>query len=81
MIFIILASWGIAFFVYCFMIPANRLASKYFDTTQLKIIQEAITLIVFGFFSVFYLNESFKWNHAVSFILILGAVFFGFKKF
>ena len=40
--FIILISWGIAFFEYCFMIPANRMASKSFDTAQLKIIQEGI---------------------------------------
>lgn len=78
---IILISWGIAFFEYCFMIPANRRASKNFDTAQLKIIQEAITLIVFGVFSVLYLKESFKLNYNLSFICILGAVFFAFKKF
>ena len=78
---IILISWGIAFFEYCFMIPANRLASKNFDTAQLKIIQEAITLVVFGVFSVFYLKESFKLNYLLSFVCILGAVFIAFKKF
>lgn len=78
---IILISWGIAFFEYCFMIPANRLASRSFDTAQLKIVQEAITLIVFGIFSVLYLKESFKLNYLLSFICILGAVFFAFKKF
>ncbi|HEX2924932.1 MAG TPA: DMT family protein [Ruminiclostridium sp.] len=78
---IIIISWGIAFFEYCFMIPANRLASKNFDTAQLKIIQEAITLVVFAFFSVFYLKEGFKLNYILSFICILGAVFFAFKKF
>ena len=78
---IILISWGIAFFEYCFMIPANRIASRDFDTAQLKIIQEAITLVVFGFFSVFYLKEGFKLNYLLSFVCILGAVFFAFKKF
>lgn len=78
---IILISWGIAFFEYCFMIPANRIASKHFDTAQLKIVQEAITLVVFGVFSVLYLKESFKLNYLLSFICILGAVFFAFKKF
>jgi uncharacterized protein (DUF486 family) len=78
---IILASWGIAFFEYCFMIPANRLASKNFDTAQLKIVQEAITLVVFAVFSVLYLKESFKLNYLLSFLCILGAVFFAFKKF
>ncbi|HOV24990.1 MAG TPA: DMT family protein [Pseudobacteroides sp.] len=79
--FIILISWGIAFFEYCLMIPANRIASKNFDTAQLKIVQEAITLVVFGFFSVFFLKESLKLNYLLSFICILGAVFFAFKKF
>ncbi len=78
---IILVSWGIAFFEYCFMIPANRMASRHFDTAQLKIIQEAITLVVFAVFSVLYLKESFKLNYLLSFICILGAVFFAFKKF
>jgi len=78
---IILISWGIAFFEYCFMIPANRFASRNFDTAQLKIVQEAITLVVFGVFSVLYLKESFKLNYVLSFICILGAVFFAFKKF
>jgi len=78
---IILISWGIAFFEYCFMIPANRLASRNFDTAQLKIIQEAITLVVFAVFSVLYLKESFKLNYLLSFLCILGAVFFAFKKF
>ncbi len=78
---IILMSWGIAFFEYCFMIPANRLASRDFETAQLKIIQEAITLVVFGFFSVLYLKEAFRWNYVLSFLCIVGAVFFAFKKF
>lgn len=78
---IILISWGIAFFEYCFMIPANRIASRNFDTAQLKIIQEAITLVVFAVFSVLYLKESFKLNYLLSFICILAAVFFAFKKF
>ncbi|EGD47213.1 protein of unknown function DUF486 [Ruminiclostridium papyrosolvens DSM 2782] len=78
---IILISWGIAFFEYCLMIPANRLASKNFDTAQLKIIKEVISLVVFGVFSVLYLKESFKLNYILSFICILGAVFFAFKKF
>lgn len=78
---IILISWGIAFIEYCFMIPANRLASKNFDTAQLKVVQEAISLIVFGFFSVMYLKESLKLNYLLSFVCILGAVFFAFKKF
>lgn len=79
--FIILISWGIAFFEYCFQVPANRIGMRYFTPAQLKIIQEVITLVVFGVFSVFYLKEEFKWNYIVSFFFILGAVFFAFKKF
>lgn len=77
---VILASWGIAFFEYCFQVPANRIGHEYFDAAQLKIMQEAITLIVFSFFSVLYLKENLKWNYIVGFILILLAVFFVFKK-
>lgn len=78
---VILASWLIAFVEYCFQVPANRIGSQYFSAAQLKIIQEVITLVVFAVFSVLYLKESFKWNYAVSFLFVLGAVFFMFKKF
>lgn len=77
---VILVSWGIAFFEYCFQVPANRIGHEYYDAAQLKIMQEAITLIVFSFFSVLYLKENLKWNYNVGFILILLAVFFVFKK-
>lgn len=76
-------SWGIAFFEYCLMVPANR--GGYLDGTftaaQLKITQEVVTLVVFAFFSVFYLKEGMRWNYAVSFFFVLCAVFFAFKKF
>ena len=77
---VILISWGIAFFEYCFQVPANRIGYEYYNAAQLKTIQEVITLIVFSFFSVFYLKESFKWNYAVGFLFIVLAVFFIFKK-
>ena len=77
---VILASWGIAFFEYCFQVPANRIGSYEFTTAQLKIIQEVITLIVFSVFSVFYLKEQLKWNYAVGFLCMVFAVFFVFKK-
>jgi uncharacterized protein (DUF486 family) len=76
----ILASWGIAFFEYCFQVPANRIGSYEFTTAQLKTIQEVITLAVFCGFSVFYLKESLKWNYLVGFAFMVGAVFFVFKK-
>ena len=52
---VILVSWGIALFEYCFQVPANRIGHEYYTAAQLKTIQEAITLIVFSIFSVLYL--------------------------
>lgn len=74
-------SWGIAFFEYCLMVPANRMGyfSGQFTAGQLKVVQEAITLIVFALFSVFFLKEELKWNYIVAFIFILLAVYFVFK--
>jgi uncharacterized protein (DUF486 family) len=77
----IFASWGIAFFEYCLQVPANRIGSRTFAVVELKVIQEVITLVVFAFFSVLYLKEGLRWNHGVSFLFLLGAVFFAFKKF
>ena len=77
---VILISWGIAFFEYCFQVPANRYGYGQFNAAQLKTIQEVITLVVFCVFSILYLKEDFKWNYAVGFILIIAAVFFIFKK-
>ncbi|MDD8016879.1 MAG: DMT family protein [Bacteroidota bacterium] len=77
---VILISWGIAFAEYCLMIPANRIGYGQFTAAQLKTIQEIITLIIFSFFSVFYLKEEFRWNYAVGFMLIIAAAFFIFKK-
>ena len=64
---VILASWGIAFFEYCFQVPANRIGSYEFSAAQLKTIQEVITLVVFSVFSVLYLGDKFKWNYAAGF--------------
>ena len=77
---VVLASWGIAFFEYCFQVPANRIGHEFFDAPQLKVMQEAITIVVFCIFSVFYLREGLRWNYIVGFLLILLAVFFVFKK-
>ena len=77
---VILASWGIALFEYCFQVPANRIGYGVYNAAQLKTIQEVITLIVFSFFSLFYLKEQFKWNYLVGFCFIILAVFFIFKK-
>ena len=76
---VVLASWGIAFFEYCFQVPANRIGYETYNAAQLKTIQEVITLVVFSVFSVLYLKEQFKWNYLVGFALIVLAVFFIFK--
>ena len=72
----ILISWGIAFFEYCLQVPANRLGYGSLTAYQLKIIQEAITLAVFVVFAWVVLKERLAWNYAVSFVLIMGAVWF-----
>jgi hypothetical protein len=85
LIFIILLSWGIALIEYFFMIPANRIGSEInggpFNLIQLKVIQEVISLTVFTAIVItVFKTETFRWNHVVSFILIVLAVFFAFKK-
>jgi uncharacterized protein (DUF486 family) len=77
---VVLISWFIAFVEYCFQVPANRLGHAQFSAAQLKTIQEVITLAVFSVFSVLYLREEMKWNHIIGFLMMIGAVFFVFKK-
>jgi len=75
---VIVVSWLIAFAEYCFQVPANRIGYGEFTGYQLKIIQEIVTLIVFAIFAYFYLGEALRWNYALSFVCILGAVAFAF---
>jgi uncharacterized protein len=77
---VILISWLIAFVEYCFHVPANRIGIRHFSAFELKTIQEALSLVVFVIFAVFWLNEPIKWNYLVGFGLILLAVFFIFKQ-
>ena len=77
----VLMSWAVALLEYTFMVPANRIGFQSgMNGFQLKITQEVITLVIFSFFAVFYLKEPFHWKYLVSFLFILGAVFFAFKK-
>lgn len=78
-------SWGIAFFEYCFQVPANRIGFQGnggpFSLMQLKIIQEVITLVVFIIFSTLaFKTETFQWNHALACMLLIGAVYLVFLK-
>lgn len=75
---VILVSWGIAFFEYVLQVPANRWGSSVYSATQLKILQEVITLTVFAIFAIWYLGEKIRWNHLAAFVCVLGAVAFAF---
>jgi uncharacterized protein len=81
----ILISWGIAFFEYTLMVPANRIGSNLqggpFNMWQLKLIQEAISISVFILFTlVFFKTDELKWNHMVGFIFLFISVYFFFRK-
>lgn len=84
LIAVIAFSWGIAFFEYCFQVPANRIGFKEnggpFDIMQLKVIQEVITLAVFTVFSVLAFKTELRWNHFAAFLCLVLAVYFIFKK-
>ena len=75
---VILVSWGIAFFEYVLMVPANRWGNSVYTAMQLKIIQEVITLSVFCVFAVYYLGERIRWNHFAALFCVLAAVAFTF---
>ena len=82
---VILISWGIAFFEYCFQVPANRIGfvgnGGPFTLFQLKIIQEVVSLMVFTIFALaVFRTETFRLNYLWSFLCILGAVYFAFRK-
>jgi uncharacterized protein (DUF486 family) len=77
---VILISWGLALIEYCLAVPANRLGFQHgWNGFQLKILQEVVTVIVFSVFAVFYLKEPLQWKYAISFLFIIGAVYFAFK--
>lgn len=82
---IVLLSWGIALFEYCFQVPANRLGSlQYggpFSLWELKVIQEVISLLVFTLFTlVFMKSDTLRWNHLAGFLCLILAVYFIFRK-
>jgi uncharacterized protein len=78
---LILAGWGIAFFEYCFAVPANHIGHTVYSAAQLKTMQEVITLGVFAVFSTTYLGEAMKWNDEVAFCFLIGAAYFAFHEF
>ena len=85
LITIVLISWGIALFEYFFQVPANRIGYEGnggpFSRHHLKVLQEVITLVVFSaFIFLFFKNETLKLNHLISFVFIVLAVYFAYKK-
>ncbi len=76
----VLASWGIAFFEYFLQVPANRIGYTAFELSQLKIMQEVITLSVFVPFAVFYMRQPLKLDFLWAGICLLGAVYFAFRQ-
>lgn len=85
MVSIVLISWGIALFEYMFQVPANRIGFKEnggpFSLIQLKVIQEVVTLVVFAIFTlIVFKTETFRLNHILSFLFLILAVYFMFKK-
>lgn len=84
LITIVLISWGLAFFEYCFQVPANKIGFQEnggpFSLFQLKVIQEVITLVVFVVFArVFFSGEQLTYNHGIAALFLVGAVFFAFR--
>jgi uncharacterized protein (DUF486 family) len=76
----IMASWGVAFFEYCFQVPANRIGYGFFSLAQLKIIQEVITMVIFSLFAIFVMKEPLNRNFAYASLCLVGAVYFIFRK-
>ena len=79
LLYAILFSWLIAFFEYCFQVPANRIGSAALSLPQLKIIQEVLTLAIFAPFAVLYMKVPLTWNYLYAALCLAGAVFFIFR--
>ena len=82
---VILLSWGIAFFEYCCQVPANRIGfagnGGPFSLVQLKVIQECVSLVVFGIIAnMMFQHETIHWNHVAAFLCLIAAVYFVFMK-
>ncbi|MBW4487305.1 MAG: DMT family protein [Trichocoleus desertorum ATA4-8-CV12] len=76
----IVASWAIAFFEYCFQVPANRIGVTYFNLPQLKVLQEIITMLVFAGFSVAYMKVPLTRNYFLAAMLLAGAAYLIFSE-
>ncbi len=75
----IVFSWSVAFFEYCLQVPANRIGFQFLSLSQLKVIQEVITMVVFAFFSVVYMKEQIRMDFVWASMCLVGAVYFMFR--
>jgi len=75
-----IVSWGIALFEYLLQVPANRIGYQALSLSQLKILQEVITLVVFVPFAMLYMKQPFKWDFVWAGLCLLGAVYFIFRS-
>ncbi len=75
-----LVSWGIALFEYLLQVPANRIGYTALSLSQLKILQEVITLSVFVPFVYFYMRQPLKLDYLWASLCMMGAVYFMFRK-
>lgn len=80
LMFVILISWGVAFFEYCLQVPANRLGFQIYSLGQLKVMQEIITMCVFAIFSVLYMHEKLTMDFFYASLCLAGAAFFMFRN-
>jgi len=77
--FVIVLSWGIAFFEYVLQVPANRIGFQYYNIGQLKVMQEVITMVVFAGFDFFYMKQPLKLDYLWAGFCLIGAVYFMFR--
>jgi len=75
----IVFSWFVAFFEYCLQVPANRIGFQFLSLSQLKVLQEVITMIVFAIFSVLYMKEQIRMDFVWASFCLVGAVYFMFR--
>jgi hypothetical protein len=80
LLFVILFSWGVAFFEYVLQVPANRIGFQYYSLGQLKVIQEVITMIVFAGFAIMYMKQPLKMDFLWAGLCLVGAVYFMFRE-
>jgi len=80
LVFVIMLSWGIAFFEYILQVPANRIGYQHFSLGQLKVIQEIIAMSVFAIFAWYYMKQPMKLDYLWAMLCLVGAAYFMFRS-